>query len=348
MAEVKHNDAVEAEMNTDGAAAAGMKCPIASDRVAHPTQGGQNQEWWPRKLNLKILAKNPAVANPLDPNFDYAKAFEALDLDAVKADIAALLKTSQPWWPADFGNYGPFMIRMAWHAAGHLPGRRRPRRRGRGAAALCSAEQLARQRQPRQGAPADLADQAEVRSVVVLGGPVRPDRQCRARDDGAEDLRLLGRTRRRLGARRGRLLGPGGDLAGRRALSGRPRARSAAGGGPDGADLRQSRRSERQPRSGGIGARHPRDLRPHGDERRGDRGADRGRAHLRQDAWCSPAAPQHRARARGRAARGDGPRLAQQIRCRAWPRHDHQRARGHLELDADAVGQRLFRDAVRP
>ena len=118
MAEVKHGDAVEAEMNTDGAAAAGMKCPIAHDRVAHPTQGGQNQEWWPRKLNLKILAKNPAVANPLAADFDYAKAFAALDLDAVKADIAVMLKTSQPWWPADFGNYGPFMIRMAWHSAG--------------------------------------------------------------------------------------------------------------------------------------------------------------------------------------------------------------------------------------
>ncbi|MDQ2802134.1 MAG: catalase-peroxidase, partial [Pseudomonadota bacterium] len=118
MAEVKHDDAVVAEMNTDGAAAAGQKCPIAHDRVSHPTQGGRNQEWWPNRLNLKVLAKNPAVANPLDPDFDYVKAFEALDLDAVKADIAKLLTTSQPWWPADFGHYGPFMIRMAWHSAG--------------------------------------------------------------------------------------------------------------------------------------------------------------------------------------------------------------------------------------
>ena len=118
MAEVKHGDAVEAEMNTDGAVAAGQKCPIAHDRVAHPTQGGQNQDWWPKRLNLKILAKNPVVANPLGEAFDYAKAFAEVDLDALKTDIATMLKTSQPWWPADFGNYGPFMIRMAWHSAG--------------------------------------------------------------------------------------------------------------------------------------------------------------------------------------------------------------------------------------
>ena len=118
MAEVKHDDAVVAEMNTDGAVAGDQKCPIAHDRVAHPTQGGTNQQWWPRALNLKILAKNPAVGNPLPSDFDYVKAFEALDLNAVKADIAALLTQSQPWWPADFGHYGPFMIRMAWHSAG--------------------------------------------------------------------------------------------------------------------------------------------------------------------------------------------------------------------------------------
>ncbi|KFG71990.1 catalase/peroxidase HPI [Streptomyces mutabilis] len=93
-------------------------CPVAHERALHPTQGGGNRQWWPERLNLKILAKNPAVANPLGDDFDYAAAFESLDLQAVKRDIAEVLTTSQDWWPADFGNYGPLMIRMAWHSAG--------------------------------------------------------------------------------------------------------------------------------------------------------------------------------------------------------------------------------------
>jgi catalase-peroxidase len=86
--------------------------------LTHPTQGDANQDWWPSRLNLKILAKNPAVANPLGAEFNYAEAFKTLDLAAVKQDIAEVLTTSQDWWPADFGHYGPLMIRMAWHSAG--------------------------------------------------------------------------------------------------------------------------------------------------------------------------------------------------------------------------------------
>ena len=93
-------------------------CPVAHGRAPHPTQSGANSVWWPNRLNLKILAKNPAVANPLGEGFNYAEAFKALDLDAVKADIAEVLTTSQDWWPADFGHYGPLIIRMAWHSVG--------------------------------------------------------------------------------------------------------------------------------------------------------------------------------------------------------------------------------------
>ncbi|MCX5192501.1 catalase/peroxidase HPI [Streptomyces sp. NBC_00249] len=110
----QNHDAIVTDAEPQGSGG----CPVAHERAPHPTQGGGNRQWWPERLNLKILAKNPAVANPLGAEFDYAAAFAALDLPAVKRDIAEVLTTSQDWWPADFGHYGPFMIRMAWHSAG--------------------------------------------------------------------------------------------------------------------------------------------------------------------------------------------------------------------------------------
>ncbi|MFE0729611.1 catalase/peroxidase HPI [Streptomyces antibioticus] len=112
----ENHDAIVTDAKDATGAAEG--CPVAHGRAAHPTQGGGNRQWWPERLNLKILAKNPDVANPLGADFDYAEAFRNLDLAAVKQDIAEVLTTSQDWWPADFGNYGPLMIRMAWHSAG--------------------------------------------------------------------------------------------------------------------------------------------------------------------------------------------------------------------------------------
>ena len=106
-----HDEVVAATTTESG-------CPVVAGRAPLPAQGGGNRGWWPDQLNLKILAKNPAVANPLGGDFSYAEAFKTLDLAAVKRDIADVLTTSQDWWPADFGHYGPLMIRMAWHAAG--------------------------------------------------------------------------------------------------------------------------------------------------------------------------------------------------------------------------------------
>jgi catalase-peroxidase len=110
-----HHDAVVGDMNDESREGG---CPVMFEGAQHPTQGAGNRNWWPDRLNLKILAKNPAVANPLGEDFDYAAAFSSLDLAEVKRDIAQVLTTSQDWWPADFGHYGPFMIRMAWHSAG--------------------------------------------------------------------------------------------------------------------------------------------------------------------------------------------------------------------------------------
>ena len=165
---------VESKMSKEEAGG----CPVGG-QFKHPTEGGGNQDWWPNHLNLKILRKHPDVANPMGGDFDYAAAFAALDLDAVIRDVDEVMTTSQDWWPADFGHYGGFFIRMAWHSAGTY--RTSDGRGGAGArhAALRPAEQLAGQRQPRQGPPAALAGQAEVRQGDLLGRPHHPHRQPR-------------------------------------------------------------------------------------------------------------------------------------------------------------------------
>ncbi|WP_291296319.1 catalase/peroxidase HPI [Elioraea sp.] len=95
------------------------KCPVMHGAPKHATFGGRSiRDWWPNQLNLRILHQHSALSNPMDKGFAYAEAFKTLDLEAVKRDIFALMTMSQPWWPADYGHYGPFFIRMAWHAAG--------------------------------------------------------------------------------------------------------------------------------------------------------------------------------------------------------------------------------------
>ena len=95
------------------------KCPVLAPTQRHTAAGAySNDEWWPSQLNLQILHQNSVKANPLGADFDYAEEFNKLDLTTVKKDIEVLLTDSQDWWPADYGNYGPFMIRMAWHSAG--------------------------------------------------------------------------------------------------------------------------------------------------------------------------------------------------------------------------------------
>jgi catalase-peroxidase len=93
-----------------------VKCPYTGK--TYTTEATKNNDWWPNQLDLSPLRKHSEKSDPMSDAFDYAKEFSSLDLDSIKADIDTLLTTSQEWWPADYGNYGPFFIRMAWHSAG--------------------------------------------------------------------------------------------------------------------------------------------------------------------------------------------------------------------------------------
>jgi catalase-peroxidase len=105
-------------MDGNDTAGAG-KCPVMHGGGKHTVSSVRsNRDWWPNQLNLKILHQNSAASNPMGADFNYAEEFKKLDLDALKADLFALMTASQDWWPADWGHYGPLFIRMAWHSAG--------------------------------------------------------------------------------------------------------------------------------------------------------------------------------------------------------------------------------------
>ncbi|KQM97385.1 hydroperoxidase [Sphingobium sp. Leaf26] len=95
-----------------------LGCPMKDPAARRTLLGRTNRDWWPNQLSLDILQQNGLSGNPLEKDFDYAAAFQSIDYDALKADLTALMTDSQPWWPADYGHYGPFFIRMAWHSAG--------------------------------------------------------------------------------------------------------------------------------------------------------------------------------------------------------------------------------------
>src|ERR1700691_4803029 len=95
------------------------KCPVAGGAGGHQTVLARvNRDWWPNKLNLHVLHQNSPLCDPMGKEFNYAEEFKTLDLNAVVKDLHSLMTDSQAWWPADYGHYGPFFIRMAWHSAG--------------------------------------------------------------------------------------------------------------------------------------------------------------------------------------------------------------------------------------
>ncbi|MFT6179885.1 MAG: catalase-peroxidase [Akkermansiaceae bacterium] len=113
------SDQQSAEMAGLNDSADMSKCPVMSGANAQRAGAStSNQHWWPNQLNLKILSQNSNLCDPMSGDFDYATEFKTIDLDALKKDIEEVMTTSQDWWPADYGHYGPFFIRMAWHSAG--------------------------------------------------------------------------------------------------------------------------------------------------------------------------------------------------------------------------------------
>ncbi len=107
-------------MSTDQDMNSISKCPVMGGAASRHTAAGSksNRDWWPNQLNLQILHQNSPMSDPMGEDFNYAEEFSKIDLDELKKDIEEVMTTSQDWWPADYGHYGPLFVRMAWHSAG--------------------------------------------------------------------------------------------------------------------------------------------------------------------------------------------------------------------------------------
>jgi catalase-peroxidase len=307
-----------------------LSCPMKEPAALRSLLGRTNRDWWPNQLSLDILhQQGVGTPNPMGEDFDYATEFKSLDYQAVKRDLHALMTDSQPWWPADYGHYGPFFIRMAWHSAGTYrtgDGRGGASSGGQRFAPLNSwpdnanldkARRLLwpiKQKYGRKLSWADLMIMAGNVAIESMGGP---------------GVRLRRRPRGHVGTAEGHLLGHRGRVAGRQPLrfqgsrSGAC-APGSAGGGADGPHLRQSGRPERQSRPA-ASARDIRDT--FGRMGMNDEetvalvagGHTFGKCHGAGDANKVGAEPE------GADIAQQGPRLDEQPRERRCRPHHHQR-----------------------
>ena len=248
------------------------KCPFTGSR------GHANRDWWPDALSIEMLHRNSDLSDPMGKDFEYAKEFKTLDLDAVIKDLHALMTDSQDWWPADFGHYGGLMIRMAWHSAGTY--RITDGRGGAGAgqqrfaplnswpdnANLDKARRLLWPIKQKYGRKISWAD------LMILAGNVALESMgfktfgfAGGRADVWEPEELF--------------WGPEGTWLGDERYSGERQLAEPLGAVQMGLIYVNPEGPGRQSRSDRGGEGHPRDLLPHGDERRRDRRADRGRAY---------------------------------------------------------------------
>ena len=292
-------------------------------------------------------AETPRRGRPPGRGLDYAAAFRTLDLDALARDVDEVLTTSQEWWPADFGHYGPLVIRMVWHCAGTY---RVDDGRGGPAAGM---QRFA----PLNSWP----DNRNLDKARRLLWPVKKKygRAISWADlmifAGNRALESMGFTTFGFAGGRADVFEPDDDVYWVLSAPGSATSAIAAfgnwthpGRGPDGPDLCQPRGPEHRPGSAHVGPGHPRDVPAHGDERRGDRRPHRGWALVRQDPRRGRSGALPRSRPGGRPSRGAGARVEGPARHGEGPRHRHERPPRNVDGHPDQMGQQLPRDPVRP
>ncbi len=314
--------------------------PVIDAPEPKPSRPHSNQDWWPNQLDLSVLHQHSPHSDPMDEDFDYAEEFKSLDLDALKRDLHEVMTTSQDWWPADYGHYGPFFIRMTWHAAGTY--RIADGRGGGGSgnqrfaplnswpdnASLDKARRLLWPVKQKYGRKISWAD------LIVFAGDYAMETmgfKTFGFGFGREDIWEPDQV----------IWGPEDEWLGDERYSGDRELAGPLGRRADGPDLREPGGAERQPGSDRLRPRHPRDVRSHGDERRRDGRAHRRWPHVRQVPWRRRSRPR-RTRTRGLPDRGAGLGLAQLLRHRQGRRHDHQRSRGRMDQRPGEVGQRVL------